>query len=382
MIAKLARAAPSRSFIDKLLVTVRGGTGGAGKESRGGVGGAGGDVYGRSSNFATFEDLSRTNKRLNFVAGHGVHSTTDYLVGKDGEDIDLEIPTGTEVYSDEKFLCDLNKPNMRVKLARGGEGGNIKNDFMPCTGESFKIEFRLKMIADIGLVGFPNAGKSTLLSSLSQSRSKISPHPFTTLQPNLGHIVFDDARQISVADLPGLIEGAHLNRGLGIEFLRHLERNRLLLYLIDGEGSYETHNGFEKELFSPLRTLDILMEEVEHFNERLLSKPKILCINKVDVVGKEKSKEILSEIRDKYGDTFMDYLIISAKEHSNICDLKLKCRHFLDSIAIEESKNPNEASHKQTGDKEQVAMIETKKAKRNKRNFRQQLISLSHTLLV
>lgn len=284
-------------FIDKVKVTVTAGTGGSGctsfrRESLvpmggpdGGDGGRGGDVIVRGdSNLATLLDYTYRDA---WTADRGQHGMGSNCTGRSGADIVLPVPPGTVVRDagTGEILADVLEDGEEFIVAKGGRGGKGNAFFVTAThqaprewqpgeeGESRVLELELKLIADIGLVGQPNAGKSTLLSVISAARPKIADYPFTTLSPNLGVVQLTDHRTFVVADIPGIIEGAHEGRGLGLQFLRHIERTRILALLIpidamDWQAEY-----------------DQLRAEVAAYSEELAAKPHCVVFTKLDLLG-------------------------------------------------------------------------------------------------
>ncbi len=285
------------SFIDRVEVDVEAGTGGSGcvsfrREHRvplggpdGGDGGRGGDVYLRGdSNLATLLDYTY---RTRFEADRGEHGMGSDKTGRSGKDIALPVPPGTVVrdLATRELLGEIVEDGQIILVARGGRGGRGNAFFVTSThqaprewqvgeaGEARRIELELKLIADVGLVGQPNAGKSTLLSVISAAHPKIADYPFTTLSPNLGVVQLSDHRTFVVADIPGIIEGAHEGRGLGLTFLRHIERTRLLAFLIpvdaiDWQAEY-----------------DGLRREVARYSAELAAKPHCVVFTKMDLLG-------------------------------------------------------------------------------------------------
>jgi Obg family GTPase CgtA len=202
-------------------------------------------------------------------------------MGEAGEDTILKVPKGISILNDQgKVLMDFNKDGQKYIAAAGGTGGCPETGFIGLHGQHTHIRLDLKVLADLGLVGFPNAGKSTLLDAISRARPKIASYPFTTLKPNLGHLQYPDNRVITMADLPGLIEGAHYNVGMGHKFLKHVERTKLLLFVVDV-------HGFQLNPENPLRTAFettvLLNRELELYNPDLLRKPCLLLVNKMDL---------------------------------------------------------------------------------------------------
>ena len=248
----------------------------------GGDGGKGGDVVlVGNKQLNTLLDL---RYRKFIKADHGGHGQTSRKTGRDGESERLEVPLGTVAYDAEsrERIGEITKDGQELIVARGGEGGLGNWHFRSATnqtpqhaqegreGEERVIELELKLIADVGLVGFPNAGKSTLLSALSEAKPKIADYPFTTLEPNLGVVTFPDYRSFVMADIPGIIEDAHQGKGLGLQFLRHIERNNVLLFMV----------GCDSEIEQEYRAL---LHELKAYRPDLLDKPRILAITKMDL---------------------------------------------------------------------------------------------------
>jgi len=283
-------------FVDVAQVHIHAGDGGVGCVSfrrekfvpkggpDGGDGGRGGDVVIRANRH--LNTLLDFRYRTKYQAPRGEHGLGSRKTGKSGADIVLEVPVGTlirDVESGDR-LGDLVEHGTQVIAATGGRGGRGNAAFATSTnqsprqfelgqpGDERKIELELKLLADIGLVGFPNAGKSTLISVISAARPKIADYPFTTLVPNLGIVRVDEGSSFVVADIPGLIEGAHAGRGLGIQFLRHIERTRVLVFLLDG-----TRPDIKADL-------KVLENELRLFNSSLPKKPKLVVITKIDIL--------------------------------------------------------------------------------------------------
>jgi len=282
-------------FADRAKITVKAGDGGSGCVSfrrekfipkggpDGGDGGNGGDVVLEASpHLVTLYDFKL---RPYYKAQNGGGGEGSRKKGKDGDTLLIKVPCGTEVYRGSELRADLVFEGDRVCAARGGRGGR-GNDFFKSavnrtprrfekgtTGESAELLLKLKLIADVGLVGFPNAGKSTLLGRISNAHPRVAAYPFTTLKPNLG-VVKTPTGKISFADLPGIVEGAHAGKGLGFEFLAHIERVKILLFVLDV-------NGFSKE-GDPYADFKILLEEIKQYNPFLLEKPFVIAVNKID----------------------------------------------------------------------------------------------------
>jgi GTPase len=298
-------------FIDEVRISVKAGDGGNGclafrREKyvphggpSGGDGGRGGDVYLVAS--------PHQNTLLHFrfnpehKAERGRHGEGSNRTGHEGKSIELKTPVGTVVYDADtgEKLHDFTEPDERFLVARGGRGGRGNARFATSThqaptehepgrpGEERRLRLELKLLADVGLVGFPNAGKSTLISRLSAARPKIADYPFTTLEPQLGVVQFDDFRSFVIADIPGLIEGAHLGHGLGIQFLRHVERTRLLAHLVDVSESTGR---------DPVHDFEIIIGELAAFSEDLARKPMILVATKIDAAQDSARVDALREL--------------------------------------------------------------------------------------
>lgn len=300
-------------FIDKATITVKAGNGGNGSASfrrekyvpkggpNGGDGGRGGDVLFRAdTHIRTLLDFAR---RPRFEAPHGENGGDYIKFGKDGEDLILTVPCGTTIYEKEEVIADLLLPGDEVRVAKGGRGGrgnvHFKNSVRQAPrilekgepGEERKLSLQLRMIADVGLIGLPNAGKSTLLSRLTRARPKIANYPFTTLSPNLGVARVHD-QEIIFADIPGLIEGSHTGKGLGHEFLRHIERTRFLVHVVDPLGFDGTH--------TPKENIKIIDDELKTYSKELAKKPQIIVINKQDLTGADETfKELKKAIKKR-----------------------------------------------------------------------------------
>jgi GTPase len=328
-------------FIDEAHIRIEAGNGGDGIVSwrrekyvpkggpDGGNGGHGGDVY--------FEADPELGTLLDFRY-HRIHKGEDggkgagkLCTGRSGEDMVVRVPVGTIVRSTESgtIIADLTEPRERVRVARGGKGGLGNAEFKSATnqaprkqtngkpGEAFDVELELKLLADVALVGFPNAGKSTLISRISAARPKIADYPFTTLVPNLGIVQApEEHKSFVVADIPGLIEGASDGKGLGLQFLRHIERSRVLLFLLDGTSIDP----------APREAFKTLLREIENFNPMLLTKPRIIALTKSDAMDEDTLKACKRMKIDKQKPT-----IISAVSGENI---GLLIRMLWDAIAV------------------------------------------------
>ena len=300
-------------FIDEAIIRVKAGNGGNGcmafrREKyvprggpSGGDGGKGGDVWMESSE--RHNTLVHFRFNPEYKSERGRHGEGSKKTGRDGEDIVLKVPVGTIVYDEEtgEKVHDFSRADERVVIARGGRGGRGNAQFATSThqapreheegrpGEERTFRLELKLLADVGLVGYPNVGKSTLISRISAARPKIADYPFTTLEPNLGVVVAADKKKkdevsFVVADIPGLIEGAHTGAGLGTQFLRHIERTRLLAHLVD------VSDGSGRE--DVVKDVDVIMGELANFGAGLEKKPMIMVASKIDVANPEKLKKL------------------------------------------------------------------------------------------
>lgn len=294
-------------FVDYAKIYVRSGNGGKGAISfrrekyvpkggpDGGNGGRGGDVILRGNpNLATLLDF-RYEKR--YLAESGFPGEGSNRTGKSGKPTVIEVPCGTVVRDENtgEVVADITEPFVEVLIARGGIGGRGNAEFTTSTnqapryadpgrpGEELFLELELKLIADVGLIGFPNAGKSTLISVLSAARPKIADYPFTTLVPNLGMVSMGMAKSFCIADIPGLIEGASEGKGLGIQFLRHVERCFVHVYMLDPTSELDIQTQYET-----------LQSELEAFDAELLDRPRLLCITKSDCWTDEQ-REVVEE---------------------------------------------------------------------------------------
>ncbi|XP_043282877.1 GTP-binding protein 10 homolog [Venturia canescens] len=291
VIKKVPRKYLRSGFMDSLRIHVKAGSGGMGLPRYGGIGGRGGHVYIVTNEKVTLEMLTAKARKTKFFAGHGGSSTSSGLIGLEGKDLCIEAPLGISVYSEDgALLGDLNSTGAKLKIAAGGIGGCPETGFSGQKGQAHCIQLDLKLIADVGLVGFPNAGKSTLLRAVSQAKPKIASYPFTTMRPHLGTVIYPDLRTITVADLPGLIEGAHANIGMGHKFLKHLSRTKLLVFMVDVQGFQLSVKHGKR---SCLETVILLNKEVELYKPDLLKTPAILIVNKMDT---ENASNIYSEI--------------------------------------------------------------------------------------
>lgn len=292
------------AFVDEARIFVKAGNGGKGCESfyqdkftryprpDGGDGGKGGDVTFQADK--SVHTLLDYRFKQHYEGGRGGHGSSKGSKGKSGTDIFLRVPVGTIIrdYDTGLVIRDLNVDGDSVMVAKGGLPGrgnhHNRTPLPPGQGEAITIHLELKLIADVGIVGFPNAGKSTLISNISKVRSKIANYPFTTRQPILGVVHPDDDFHFIVADLPGLIEGAHLGKGLGDRFLKHAERTKVLMHVIDMAGS---------EGRDPLEDYEKIKAELELYSDKLALKKRVLVANKMDLPEAEAN---LKRFKKKY----------------------------------------------------------------------------------
>ena len=337
-------------FVDEAKIWVKAGDGGNGcvafrREKfvprggpAGGDGGKGGDVILEANPHDN--TLLRYRYNREFRAERGRHGEGSNCHGRSGADLILTVPVGTVAYDEEtgEQIADFTAAGQRFTLARGGRGGRGNSHFTKPwhqaprehedgqPGQERRLRLELKLLADVGLVGFPNAGKSTLISRISAARPKIADYPFTTLEPHLGVVSADDdagagtGRTFVVADLPGLIEGAHEGAGLGTRFLRHIERTRLLAHLID------TSDGNERD---PIRDYEIISGELRAFSETLAGKPRIVVATKLDATTDRTRLERLREFCAAHG---MEFHAISAVTGEGIRELVRAMADALDRI--------------------------------------------------
>ena len=318
------------NFIDYVKIFCRSGKGGAGSchfhrakyvpkgGPDGGNGGRGGHIILRGNR--NLWTLLHLKYQRHVFAGDGQAGSEGRSSGKDGEDKVIEVPCGTAVYDAEsgKFLCEVTDDGQEVKLLRGGRGGLGNWNFKSPTNRTPRyaqpgepaiektIVLELKLLADVGLVGFPNAGKSTLLSSISAAKPKIADYPFTTLEPNLGIVSYRGAQSFVMADIPGIIEGASEGKGLGFRFLRHIERNAVLLFMIPADT-----DDIRKEY-------SILLGELERFNPDLVNKGRVLAITKCDMLD----DELMEEMRHSELPEGVETVFISSVTGMGLTELK------------------------------------------------------------
>ena len=317
------------NFVDYVKICCRSGKGGRGSMHLrhvkynynggpdGGDGGKGGSIYLRGNhNYWTLLHL-RYDRHI--FAEHGGDGGRDKRSGADGKDIYIDVPCGTVVYNAEtgKYICDVTEDGQEMLLLKGGRGGLGNFQFRTATNQApryaqpgepmqeLTIILELKLLADVGLVGFPNAGKSTLVSAISSARPKIANYPFTTLEPSLGIVEYRDHKSFVMADIPGIIEGASEGKGLGLRFLRHIERNSLLLFMVPGDTD------------DIKREYDILLNELRTFNPDMMDKHRVLAVTKCDLLDDE-----LMEMLHETLPTDLPVIFISAVTGKGLNELK------------------------------------------------------------
>jgi GTP-binding protein len=342
-------------FIDRVKIRIKAGDGGDGVTAfrrekfiprggpSGGDGGVGGDVWMESNE--GLNTLLHLRYNPEHKAGRGKHGEGSNRFGKDGESITVRVPVGTQVFDaeSEELLFDFTEAGQRYLAAKGGKGGWGNSHFATPTrrapkfhytgrpGDERELQLELKLIADVGLVGFPNAGKSTLISVISAAKPKIADYPFTTLEPNLGVVDLGDFRTLVVADLPGLIEGASEGIGLGDRFLRHVERTKLILHLVD----VSSISGRD-----PIEDYEIINRELSNYNPELGERPQIVVATKLDALDEPERLEKLREHAKADG---KDFLEISSVTNLGVKELVNTLSRRLDRQAEEEAEAAIEA---------------------------------------
>lgn len=335
-------------FFDEATIHVIAGKGGNGCVSfrrekyvpfggpNGGNGGAGGDVYLVANRH--LNTLIRFQRQQHFRAEPGGHGQGKDMQGKQGEDLLVPVPPGTVVRDADtsEVLADLLEDGQTVLVAKGGRGGRGNAAFKSSTnqapriaekgepGETRSLKLELKLIADVGIIGVPNAGKSTLLAAVSAARPKIADYPFTTLSPNLG-VAMLDQQALVLADIPGLIEGAHVGAGLGIKFLRHIERTRVLIHLLDGASA------------DPLSDFEAINAELASFSLELAAKPQVVALNKMDLPG---AQEWWPKVEADMGQRGLAAFAISAVTGQGTQELLYAVLDVLESLPEEEAATP------------------------------------------
>ena len=331
-------------FIDSVVISVASGKGGDGMVHMhrekfrpkggpdGGDGGRGGDVILKVNK--TLNTLNRFHFNQIFAAQAGKNGGPSNRSGRSAKNLVIEVPPGTVVYNDEsaELIGDLVEDNQTLVVAKGGRGGRGNQHFatsrnqMPLTaergepGEEFTLRLELKLIADIGLVGLPNAGKSSILAATTNATPKIAAYPFTTLEPNLGVVQLNLDTTMVLADIPGLIEGASEGVGLGYEFLRHVQRTRILIHVLDGLSD------------DPYVDFETINSELDMFDERLGALPQIVVLNKMDL---PMVAEKLPTLSKQFADEGVELMPISAVSHLNLKELMWKAWHQLQELPVE-----------------------------------------------
>ena len=357
-------------FSDRARIFIKSGKGGDGHVSfrrelyvpdggpDGGNGGRGGDIiFEVDKGLNTLSDFRHNSK---YVAESGQEGGKRRCTGKDGADLIIKVPEGTVIYDDEshKVIADMSNGNLRETILRGGRGGKGNMNYATSTmqapqyaqpgqdAQELWVRLELKVIADVGLVGFPNVGKSTLLSRVTNARPKIANYHFTTLNPNLGVVDLDDAKGFVIADIPGLIEGASEGVGLGHEFLRHIERTKVIIHMVDA-ASTEGRN--------PVADIKAINHELYAYNPELLSRPQVIAANKIDVLNAMDGTDPIKELKDEFEKDGIKVFPISAVTGQGLKELLYHVSSLLsnmDSTPVTFEKeldvdtlfdNPNEA---------------------------------------
>ncbi len=326
------------NFVDYVRIVCRSGKGGRGSAHLrhvkyqpnggpdGGDGGHGGSIILRGNH--NYWTLLHLKYQKHVFAEHGGNGGADKCHGTDGKDAYIDVPCGTVVYNAEtgKYVCDITCDGQEEVLLQGGRGGLGNFQFRTATrqtprfaqpgepAQEMTVILELKLLADVGLVGFPNAGKSTLLSALSSARPKIANYPFTTLEPSLGIVGYRDGKSFVMADIPGIIEGASEGKGLGLRFLRHIERNSLLLFMVPGESNDIKHD------------YEVLSDELKKFNPDMLEKHRVLAVTKCDLLD----DELISMLKEELPDD-LPVVFISAVTGYGLDELKDVLWHELNS---------------------------------------------------
>jgi len=327
------------NFVDYVKLFISSGNGGKGSihlhrekyitkgGPDGGDGGRGGHVIARGN--PNLWTLYTFKFKKHFSAGHGEHGSKNRSSGAQGEDIYIDVPLGTLIKSTEtgEVIAEITEKDQEIILLEGGLGGRGNWHFKSSTrqtpryaqpgikGQELQLTLELKVLADVGLVGFPNAGKSTLLAALTSAKPKIADYEFTTLKPNLGIVEYRDYRSFVMADIPGIIEGAAEGKGLGHYFLRHIERNAVLLYLIPADTA-----DIKKEF-------DILRKELIAFNPELIDKHFIIALSKCDLLDEELKAEYAIEMKEAFGE--IPHLMISSVSQLGLMELKDALWHII-----------------------------------------------------
>jgi len=334
-------------FVDRARIIVRSGKGGDGHVSfrrekfvpdggpDGGDGGTGGDViFQVDKGLNTLIDFRHMRK---YKAGDGEEGGKKNCRGKDGGDVIIKIPEGTVIKeaNSDKVIIDMSGDNQRVVLLKGGRGGNGNQHYATPTmqapkyaqpgqpAQELELTLELKVIADVGLVGFPNVGKSTLLSRVTNARPKIANYHFTTLSPNLGVVDLEGAKGFVIADIPGLIEGASEGVGLGYEFLRHIERTKVIIHVVDAAGT---------EGRDPIADIYAINKELETYNPGIAERPQVIAANKMDAIYEEDADEVLKGLREEFEPKGIKVFPISAVSGQGLSELLYEVSKMLEQV--------------------------------------------------
>ena len=366
-------------FADRARIFIKSGKGGDGHVSfrrelyvpdggpDGGNGGKGGDIiFEVDKGLNTLGDFRHNSK---YIAKSGEEGGKRRCTGRDGEDLVIKVPEGTVIYDDEsrKVIADMSNDNLREVILKGGRGGKGNMNYATSTmqapqyaqpgqdAQELWVRLELKVIADVGLVGFPNVGKSTLLSRVTNARPKIANYPFTTLNPNLGVVDLDGGRGFVIADIPGLIEGASEGVGLGHEFLRHIERTKVIIHMVDAAST---------EGRDPVADIKAINEELRAYNPELLKRPQVIAANKIDAIyTDDETENPVDVIKKAFEPEGIKVYPISAVTGQGLKELLYYVRELLDSMTDEPVMfekeldtdtlfdNPNEAFYVEKDDK-------------------------------
>jgi|YNPBryunderm2012_1023409.scaffolds.fasta_scaffold00246_8 GTP-binding protein len=357
-------------FIDEAIIFVKAGKGGDGivhfrREKYipfggpdGGDGGKGGDVILEVN--PSLNTLYHFRQKKTYKAQDGAPGGKQNMTGKSGEDLIIEVPAGTLVYNADsgELLGDLTQKGQRLIVARGGRGGRGNTHFATPVrqapriaekgepAEEVRLRLELKLIADVGIVGVPNAGKSTLLAKVTNAKPKIAPYPFTTLEPNLGVVVLDDDLTFTMADVPGLIEGAHKGVGLGVDFLKHVQRTKVLIHLLDG---------LSEDIVADFHQINA---EMALFDPCLSKKPQVVAINKIDLPEvREKAEAVRKElIKHSHLDKVW---LVSALSGENIRELLYQVTDLLRSVPKEDGREEEIPVYRVAKDPREFEIFET-----------------------
>ena len=336
-------------FADRARIFIKSGKGGDGHVSfrrelyvpdggpDGGNGGKGGDIiFEVDKGLNTLGDFRHNSK---YIAKSGEEGGKRRCTGRDGEDLVIKVPEGTVIYDDEsrKVIADMSNDNLREVILKGGRGGKGNMNYATSTmqapqyaqpgqdAQELWVRLELKVIADVGLVGFPNVGKSTLLSRVTNARPKIANYHFTTLNPNLGVVDLDGGRGFVIADIPGLIEGASEGVGLGHEFLRHIERTKVIIHMVDAAST---------EGRDPVADIKAINEELRAYNPELLKRPQVIAANKIDAIYSE-DEDPVEKIRQEFEPQGIKVFAISAVSGKGVKELLYYVKGLLDTIEKE-----------------------------------------------